>query len=304
MDVKGFDRLETLFIQIKDVSTSTILPFVDMRPNLKYLLHAYPLPPCRVTRPISEVKTAFFLPEGLITLDIKFKFTSTHYITYRFQDVVNGDSDLGENVDLVSKLKPLRFNRELSGKTTFAGISSFLRKYGKSLESLKLFHIDAVDISVIMNQCPNLVRLKLNSHRSLTADHSSPYPRMGFPLLESFDCNFKDLVSPLPLFGRDLTQVLKSPNLKELIFAHCDYITDSIFQEAFACHALSKLEKMQFSHCRFITSDAFVGTFLSARCALRLLVLRQCEHFDSLENRDHFLHMAALNRWHVKVEIL
>lgn len=304
MSAKGFERLETLFIQIEDVGTSTILPFVDMRPNLKYLLHAYPLPPCRVTRPISEVKSALFSPQGNITFDIKFKFTSTHYITYRFQDVVKSDSDLGENVDLLSKLVPLKFDRELNGKITFAGIASFLRKCGESLESLKLFHIDAVDISIIMNQCPNLVHLKLNASRSFTADRSSPYPRMGFFMLESFDCNFKDLVSPLPLFRRDLAQVLKSPNLKELIFTHCDYITDSVFQEAFVCHALSKVEKMHFSHCRFITSDAFVGTFMSARCALHLLVLRQCEHFDSLENRNHFLQMAALNRWHVKVEIL
>ncbi len=301
--IKGLDRLESLFIRNTRVTQEKTLELLERARNLRYLDHSFPIPSSlpNVVRPISEVVSVIFVSWGQITLEMKFNLTSNTRVTYHFVGVCTSDHDLLNDVDFLRSTRATTVDPVV----TFDGIFNFLGKYGKSLETLVLFDIANVNVSVILSRCPKLVHLSLLSNNSYS-DSSTLYPLVSSLFLKTFVCfcDSRSMLTSGCCSHRDLIHILASPNLEEVIVANCDAVTDSIFQAAFACHGLKKMKHMHFTNCRFITSAAFVGTIMSACTSLRTLELYHCEHFDSLENRVYFAQMVAVNRWRVKVEIL
>ena len=212
------------------------------------------------------------------------------------------------NVELLGllKLKGLRkfsievFDSRRENQITFdGGVRPLLEGLGSSLTSLKIDHLNAINIGVIVEHCSNLRNLSLIYNTCDVSFHSDLI-RAKKPVLEKLER--LNIIDPrlVPIPPQDLLSLLSSPSLKQLRICRCPSLTDGFLLDAANVHGFQKLESIDLQYCPNVTKSG-IDLLMNESNPLSDIGLMFMQGIRQ-QNVDEWKAMAIRNNWQLEIQ--
>ena len=227
-------------------------------------------------------------------------------------DIIPCDRLMNAELLGLLELKELRkleifLDDHLENHITFeGGVRPLLVGLGSSLTSLKLSHLDAINIGVIVEHCPNLRLLSLEYNMSyLPSEILSRSNRIDCkePVLKKLEQLTMFLLHPrdpnfVTIPTQDLLSLLLSPSLKKITIECCSSLTDNLLLDAANVHGFQKLECMTLDNCANISKRG-IDFFMNESNPLSSILFKSMQGV-SQQNVDEWKALAIRNNWQFK----
>ena len=175
------------------------------------------------------------------------------------------------------------------------GLVPLFKAHGISLQTLSISSsLLVVDLSLLMELCPNLRILELNTGFRQT--DNSERTKTGFKQLEILKISIKIGSPPVP--SENFVGLLPA-SLTSLYIDSCSTLTDDILQQVFAIHSFPNLRELRFSCCN--VSKKGIDLFMNETNALASIDINACNVTE--ENGAEWRKMASQNNWELWIGI-
>jgi hypothetical protein len=224
------------------------------------------------------------------------------------------DSDLLGLLSLknVNKLGMIYANRTV---TFEGGVVPLLKGFGSSLKELSFAYLEDVNIRAIIDFCPKLQSLSLDSNDSYSTTGSAKEDvkpnhskRCRMELLPLVLRNLEKLwmgdgdddeVEEANISSEDLLSLLPSPSLIDINIFKCDNLTDYIFERASEIHQFLSLKKLTVCHCQYVTHKS-IDVVMNKKTPLSKIYIGSCGNITD-DDIDLLISNARSEKWELSV---
>ena len=183
-------------------------------------------------------------------------------------------------------------------KITFdGGLVPVFKAHGISLQTLSISSsFLVVDLGLLMELCPNLRILELNTGFRQT--DNSERTKTGFKQLEVLKISLNK-GDQFPVPSENFLGLLPA-TLTSLYIDSCSTLTDSILQQVFEIHSFPNLRELEFVNCESISKKG-IDLFMNETNALEQMLLFGCN--VTKENGIEWGNMMWQNNWKIFILI-
>ena len=175
------------------------------------------------------------------------------------------------------------------------GLVPVFKAHGIFLQTLSISgSCLVVDLGLLMELCPNLRVLELNTGFRQT--DNSERTKTGFKQLEILKISITIGSPPVP--SENFVGLLPA-SLTSLYIDSCSTLTDDILQQVFAIHSFPNLRELRFSCCN--VSKKGIDLFMNETNALESIDINACNVTE--ENGAEWRNMASQNNWELWIGI-
>ena len=176
------------------------------------------------------------------------------------------------------------------------GLVPLFKAHGSSLQTLSISSsLLVVDLSLLMELCPNLRILELNTGFRQT--DNSERTKTGFKQLEVLKISINNS-DQFPVPSENFIGLLPA-SLTSLHIDSCSTLTDSILQQVFEIHSFPNLRELEFVNCESISKKS-IDLFMNETNALEQMLLFGCN--VTKENVAEWQNMAGQNNWNLMID--
>jgi hypothetical protein len=199
------------------------------------------------------------------------------------------------------------------------GVVPLLKRFGSTLKELGLSYLDDVNVRAIIDFCPKLQSLTLDSNGNYSTTVSAkkdaePYhhskrckieqnPSM-LKNLEKLCVNIadysEDLVEERNISSEDLLSLFSSPSLIDIQMFESDYLTDYVFERASEIHQFLSLEKLKLCRCQSLTRRA-IDVVMNKKTPLKTIDILDCDNISDVDIAL-LISNARSENWELSVE--
>ena len=193
------------------------------------------------------------------------------------------------------------------------GVVRILKGFGSSLKVLGLSCLNDVDIRAIINLCPKLKSLTLDTNESYTTvgtkENIEPFQSKRIktePLvlnnletLRIFSSNRSDDAEEEQIISsEDLLSLFSSSSLININITACDNLTDYVFERAAEIHQFLNLEQLSISLCHTLTRKG-IDVVMNKKTPLSTIEITYCQKVQD-EDIALLLSNARSEKWRLK----
>ncbi len=184
---------------------------------------------------------------------------------------------------------------------TFAqGVAPFLARFGSTIKTLQIVGLDSVDISLVLQKCPELLYFALDrngsyihSRRVTVNSRTTAVSRCETFIYRGLRSSDIDSVS--------LFEILLSPHLKDIRLSKCQSLVDSIVIDCFRAHRFKNIENLDIRTCHRLSDFVFRSVFLAESNSIRSVRLMSCRLLNSPENENNLKRLVKQQNWNLEL---
>lgn len=317
----GCKRLVSLFVRHTQVTLSGIQTAIDNLPELKYLDHeqltdsenqnSSPSAMNSVHLPLTALTSFLCRGDGVAYFKRSLHFTADIQLeSQSFEDSLS-NHDLSTMVDPMARFglgdrrneavvnAPASIDQQ--ALVTFArGVVPFLVRFGSKIKTLQIVGLDSVDISLVLQYCPQLSYFALD--RNVSYIHSRGFTgdsrTTAISRCETFI--YRGLRSS-DIDSGSLFEILLSPHLKDIRLSKCQSFVDTIVIDCFRAHQFKNIENLDIRTCHRLSDFVFRSVFLAESNSIRSVRLMHCRQLNSPENEDDLKRLVKQQNWNLEL---